>query len=399
MVHAVARPLIELWMAGSPESWRQLPRPADTSTVHSHGVNPDRILLAGGGFALGYGVVSHDLALGGHLARQLSGLTNRGADVDIRVRNRASLSTVTSYLARLDLTRFDAVLVVVGVLEALELATEQKFRQDFQTLIRLLDRETPRVFILGIGPVRSLGRLPATYVKAVDKRVRAFNEIMSEECAKTSVGFIMVPGRSVEPGNEVGSGRYLELSTMIAPYMACALGEGANSQRRADTGRSVERARVNALLKLGLLNTEAEPEFDEVVKTARNLFGTDVAALNFVDSDRLWVKAFSGTHPGNLSRSEAPCALTVQGPELLVIEDLTIDQRFSGQSWVGGENGARFYAGYPIESPEGMRIGTLCIVDSQPRVFTTSDHALLRQLALRLQALVNEASKRESNRR
>ncbi|MBC7591302.1 MAG: GAF domain-containing protein [Salinibacterium sp.] len=387
MVHAVTRPLIELWAAGSSESWRQLPTPVDAPFVHSMGCDPDRILLIGGGVAVGYGVSSHELALAGHLARQISERTRRGVDVDIRVSARASMVDAVSTLNSTSLSRFDATFAVLGDLEALELVSESQFRRELLALLEILDDSTPRAFLLSVGPMAIIPTLPSAYTAAVGRRMTLFNAIMTEECARTRVTFVDISRHRVPGDVLMDRHRYSELASVIAPHLSDVLDESPRSHPPDDVDEAV---RIKALHQLNVLDSIGRPEFDEVVETARNIFGTDGAALNFIDSDHQWVKSFSGLHPGNLPRSEALCNITIQRPKLFVVEDLSADPRFSSLSWVGGQSGARFYAGYPIETPEGLRVGVLCLIDSKPRTFSPKDHALLRQLALRLQALVTE---------
>ena len=185
---------------------------------------------------------------------------------------------------------------------------------------------------------------------------------------------------------------YLGWASSIAPQMVSALNASAYRRMSAIDGLINEDDRLAALRDMGVLNDVSNPRFDDVVEMARNLFGTDTAALSFIDIDRVWIKSFAGIDPGQLSRSEGVCALTIQRSELLVIEDLSIDPRY--RSWVRRTGGPRFYAGYPIESGNGQRVGSLCLLDSKPRKFSERDHTLLRQLALRIQAIAGDVERR-----
>jgi GAF domain-containing protein len=73
---------------------------------------------------------------------------------------------------------------------------------------------------------------------------------------------------------------------------------------------------------------------------------------------------------------------------MFVVEDASRDETFSGHPWVVGQDHVRFYAGYPLEAPEGARVGALCVVDTKPRQFSRTEAALLRELALRVQGLI-----------
>ncbi|WP_219731968.1 hypothetical protein [Glaciihabitans sp. INWT7] len=115
------RPLIALWLRQSVNSWERSPSPVDSPTVHGAGVDPVRVLLSGTGIAAGYGTVTHDLAFAGQLARRLAVLSGRGVDLEIRVSTTMTAKACAVTLSELTLDRFDAIVLVVGAVEAFEL--------------------------------------------------------------------------------------------------------------------------------------------------------------------------------------------------------------------------------------------------------------------------------------
>ena len=377
-------------MKYSGNGWRQLPTPLDEPSVHSDGPNADRVLLMGSGIAVGFGVLSHDLALGGSLARRLAESTERGANVDIAAKPEMLIVDAVEMYSSADLTRYDASLLVLGDIEALHLLPVKSFRSQVRNLVRLLDDRMPHAFVLMGMAVASAGiPNPSAYARAVAERARDFAMILIEECEGLRVTPITVP--IVRQGDGVvNRDDYLGWASAIAPQMVSALNASARRRTSAIHGPIDEDDRLAALRDLDVLNDTRNPRFDDVVEMARNLFGTDTAALSFIDTDRQWVKSFAGIKPGDLSRSEGVCSLTIQRSELLVIEDLSADPRFCYRSWVRRIGGPRFYAGYPIESVDGQRVGALCLLDSKPRKFSERDHSLLRQLALRIQAIVGD---------
>ena len=390
IVHAVARPLADAWMKYSGNGWRQLPTPLDSPSVHSHGPNADRVLLMGSGIAVGFGVLSHDLALGGNLARRLTDSTERGVDVDIAAKSEMLILDAVEMYSCADLTRYDASLLVLGDTEALQLLPVKSFRSQVRNLVGLLDSRAPHAFVLMGMAVASAGiPNPSAYGRVVAQRARDFVTILREECEGLRVTPITVP--IVRQGDgAVNRDDYLGWASSIAPQMVSALNASACWRTSAIHGPIDENDRLAALRDMGVVNDTRNPRLDNVVEIARNLFGTDTAALNFIDTDRVSVKSFAGINPGDLSRSEGVCSLTILRSELLVIEDLRADPRFCYRSWVRRSGGPRFYAGYPIESVDGQRVGALCLLDSTPRKFSARDHTLLRQLALRIQAIVGD---------
>ena len=350
----------------------------------------------GSGIAVGYGVVSHEIALSGYLARQLTSLTQRGVDIDIAAEAGMLIVEATHKYSRTNLARYDASLLVLGDVEALQLMPVKVFRDQVRTLVALLDSAQPHSFVLTVTAAASVGdRLPRAYTNAVVQRTLDFTRIIHEECESSGVTPITVAPLD-RGAAAVSREHYLHWASSIAPHMVGALDEAACRRLSAGCPLMDEDGRLKALLDLDVLDETKNPRFDEIVEMARNLFGTDVAALNFIDADQMWIKSFAGTRRGNVARSDSACAVTIQRPELLVVEDLSADPRFRDRSWVGGIGGARFYAGYPIESPNGHRVGALCIIDSKPRTFSERDHALLRQLALRLQAMVGDSERPRS---
>jgi PAS domain S-box-containing protein len=168
--------------------------------------------------------------------------------------------------------------------------------------------------------------------------------------------------------------------------------EMQSADARHDEGQSLE-----ALRALRVLDTAPEPEFDALVRAASLACGTPIALISLVDAKRQWFKANLGL-PGvtETPRDVAFCAHAVLGDELFEVPDATQDSRFADNPLVSGQPNVRFYAGAPVRLSGGQRIGTLCIIDHQPRRLDDSQREILRSLALvAAQALEGrQASKR-----
>jgi GAF domain-containing protein len=147
----------------------------------------------------------------------------------------------------------------------------------------------------------------------------------------------------------------------------------------------IESDRQHAVDGLGILDTEPEERFDRIVALAQRLFGTRSAAFTVTDHDRQWNKASIGPAPKNVLRSSSFSAVTVQGPGPMVVADSLADGRFRDNPLVLGEPHIRFYAGFPVESSSGERIGALCVFDPEPRPANEVDTVLLREIALMIQ--------------
>jgi diguanylate cyclase (GGDEF)-like protein len=144
--------------------------------------------------------------------------------------------------------------------------------------------------------------------------------------------------------------------------------------------------RVAQLRSLAILDTDPEERFDRVTRLAQRLFGVPIALVSLVDADRQWFKSKQGLDATETPRADAFCTYAILGDEVLQVQDATTDPRFADNPLVLGAPEIRFYAGCPIEGPDGAKLGTLCIIDSQPRQLTDSDLGLLRDLAEMVEA-------------
>ncbi len=142
-----------------------------------------------------------------------------------------------------------------------------------------------------------------------------------------------------------------------------------------------EPARLAALRQLCLLDTAPEARFDRITRTAVRLFGVETALVSLVDADRQWFKSRAGLEVPETARDLSFCAHAILQPGPLVVEDARRDPRFADNPLVAGPPGIRFYAGRPLRTPEGFRIGTLCLLHPAPRGFTAADAAALEDLA------------------
>jgi PAS domain S-box-containing protein len=142
-----------------------------------------------------------------------------------------------------------------------------------------------------------------------------------------------------------------------------------------------EARRHAVLLDLNLLDTPPQASFDRITRMATHLFKVPIALVSLVDTDRQWFKSRVGVALTETPRSVSFCAHAILQDDVMVVRDARADARFADNPLVRGETAARFYAGSPIDVRDGMRIGTLCIIDSVPREFSDADRAMLRDLA------------------
>ena len=143
-----------------------------------------------------------------------------------------------------------------------------------------------------------------------------------------------------------------------------------------------EVQRLARLQALSVLDTEAEPLFDALTRAAVLVTGAPIALITLVDAERQWFKSNVGlAGTTETPRASAFCAHTILGPDLLEIADAQRDPRFADNPMVTGEPHIRFYAGAPIELGDGLRMGSLCVIDREPRVLDDMQRDTIRALA------------------
>jgi len=130
---------------------------------------------------------------------------------------------------------------------------------------------------------------------------------------------------------------------------------------------SPEAARVAALDRYAILDTEPEQTFDDIVVLASFVCKTPIAMLSLVDDRRQWFKSKVGVQIRETPREMSFCAHAIQQEDLFIVPDTLKDPRFKENPMVVGEPHIRFYTGAPIINEEGFALGTLCVIDRQPR--------------------------------
>lgn len=142
-----------------------------------------------------------------------------------------------------------------------------------------------------------------------------------------------------------------------------------------------EAARLSALRGLGILDTPNDPRFDRVTRLAQRIFAVPMVTISLVDADRQWFKSCVGIDVRETPRSISFCTHAILGDTTLVVEDAHRDPRFHDNPLVTGPPGIRFYAGRPLKSEDGFRVGALCLMDRVPRSFSDQDRIILDDLA------------------
>lgn len=157
--------------------------------------------------------------------------------------------------------------------------------------------------------------------------------------------------------------------------------------------------RLEALALYDIMDTDPEPEFDDIVLLASEICDTPVSLVSLVATDRQWFKARIGFEPCQTPIEQSVCAHSLTSTDLLIITDLTADERTRDNSLVTHEPHIRFYAGAPLVMPDGVAVGTLCVIDTvaRPQGLTVKQQKSLTALARQVVVLLE--MRRISNRK
>lgn len=170
----------------------------------------------------------------------------------------------------------------------------------------------------------------------------------------------------------------------------------AHVQTQADTGPSpstrpagladpaesaTERLRLDAVRRYDVLDSPPDGAFDRVTALAARHFGVPIAIVSIVDTDRIWFKSRHGLEVEQIDRDPGLCASAILQEAPWIVEDATLDPRTFANPLVAGEFGLQFYAGAPLTTSDGFNLGTLCVIDHQPRRFSEEETASLVDMA------------------
>lgn len=155
-----------------------------------------------------------------------------------------------------------------------------------------------------------------------------------------------------------------------------------------------EAARMAAVRRYAILDTPPDGAFDRVTAIAARRFDAPISIISIVDHDRIWFKSHHGLDVQQIGRDPGLCASAILSSQAHVLLDASTDPRSLANPLVAGEFGLRFYAGVPLRTSDGFNLGTLCVIDKEPRTveqgqiddLTDLASLVVDQLELRLAA-------------
>lgn len=150
-----------------------------------------------------------------------------------------------------------------------------------------------------------------------------------------------------------------------------------------------ETARLNALASYHILDTLPEQEYDAITRIASYVCQTPISLIALLDDHRQWFKSAHGLNISQTPRQDSFCAYAIDNPDhTLVVADARLDDRFASSPFVTGESNMVFYAGVPLVDAGGQALGTLCVIDHQPRHLSNEQQVVLEDLAHQVVSLL-----------
>ena len=297
---------------------------------------------------------------------------------------RVYRSDVKAFMAQTSSTgSFSSAFVVVLVSEARERVLEKPLLSVQGATVEIYNDPYAAYFAIG-------SRLPAVVVVDLEDNAEAHTTFLYNVASNPALGHTrivtvahrkgplvpVVPGRTGTPVPVAALAKtvagMLRDSTVPAAFPSSNAGFPFPSN---------EGQRLVALERSGLVDTSPEESFDRLTWLASEVTGAPIALMALLTHDRQWFKSRHGLDMTESPRSWAFCNHTIMQDGVSVVEDLTLDPRYSGNPVVVGEPHFRFYAGAPIKDPDGFALGVLCVVGYEPRALSATETRGLAALA------------------
>lgn len=186
-------------------------------------------------------------------------------------------------------------------------------------------------------------------------------------------------------------------SDLVHLFREAVVVETSRHKSAATTLRpSVEDDRLQAVARYDILDSPPDAAFDRITALAARILKVPVAIVSVVDRERVWFKSVHGIDATEVTRDPGLCASAITGDEPWIVEDARTDPRTRSHPMVTSDPGVRFYAGIPLRMADGHNLGTMCVLDYEPRVMSDDDLSTLTDLAA---MVMNELELRIESRR
>lgn len=145
--------------------------------------------------------------------------------------------------------------------------------------------------------------------------------------------------------------------------------------------KKLERRRIEALKRYKVLDTPVDGCYDEITSLASKIFDVPIAIITLVDTDRIWFKSSYGIDIEEITRDPGLCSSAIMSNQVYIVENARVDPRTMANPLVAGVMGLQFYAAAPLTSSDGYNLGTICILDKNPRILNGKEASILLHLS------------------
>ena len=167
-------------------------------------------------------------------------------------------------------------------------------------------------------------------------------------------------------------------------------------KNKKDTKNLEEEKRLKALSEYRILGTQPESCYDDITRIASYTCDVPISLMTLVDKNRQWFKSKVGLEINETKRDWSFCTHAIKENTPLIINDAYLDQRFINNPLVTGDPKIRFYAGFPLKTSEGDKLGTLCVIDRKPGKLTSKQYNIMQLLSNQIVSFL-ELRKRSLN--
>lgn len=366
---------------------RNLIRPLDAPTVRAGSGESKRVLLVGNGLFHGWGVASHQLAPTGELARGIRTITGSSCEVEFVGDATMDAASALAWLADRADTSFHVAVVAIGSNDALRLTPVSDWGVHLVALVDAVQGGLPDgtpVVLVGIpdvfvpDKVRAVNPMVMRHARRLDR--------VTERLAEMRQDVWYLPGAHLTglAGSRPDSDLYAAFTTPIAAMVAHALRFSSATATEAVPER-FDRDEVRTIIEAA--RWDENSALHEVVKRAKERFGTAEAAVTLLDGDRTWHVANNGSTPNAVPRALSYCQTVVTTEEPLIVADAKKDPRFASNPLLNLVH-APFYAGFPIHAADGTTIGSFCLLHGMPRAESSVDLDALAEFAREAEAVI-----------
>jgi hypothetical protein len=363
------------------------PKPRDSPEIRSGDPTADRVLLLGNGPCHGWGVLTHQLGLPGQLARAIRGRTGRACDVDYVGAESMNVRSARAWLGTRDLEPYDAVVIVVGVNDAIRHTPVATWRSALTDLIASITprlRPDAKLHLVGMPPIRSIAGYDNLVGRfAEPQRLRLEHETAAIISELGLPGLIELGPSGVTP--EDGAPVYAVHAATLADALAPELLHRTPSTARPALPEAPIWEWSGAGAVLAQQETGGTPALRSLAARAQKRFKVEFAVVSLVGGDRIWHAMNTEVFPPSVPLDLSFCRYTIEEKAPVVVGNTARDPRFADNP-LKQLSFINFYAGVPLEDSAGNIIGTFCLQGSRPKSAARFPMDELRAMALEAQA-------------